>query len=118
MIDDATTPELLLRAGVAQGADHLAGLGQPEVAAKLSDAEVGHPELPAQVEEQVGRLDVAVNDAHLMSVLQRLGGLLAEGGDAREEPSPLRGPLRREGDGSARRRVLRLGRRSLGIVAG
>ena len=48
----------------------------------LGQAEVGHPDGAAGVQQQVRRLDVAVEDALLVGVLQRLGHLHADLGHA------------------------------------
>ena len=61
----------LLRAHVARRPEHIAGQRQPGVPRDAGQPEVGHPQAPAAVQEQVGRLDVAVQDALLMRVLQR-----------------------------------------------
>ena len=53
---------------------------RPGVALDLGQAEVGDPELALGVEQEVGRLDVAVEDAAGVGVVQRLGGLHAEPG--------------------------------------
>ena len=50
----------------------------------LGQAEVGDPDLALGVEQQVGRLDVAVEDALLMSVFERLGHLDADPRHAHE----------------------------------
>ena len=64
-------------------AQQVAGDGQLGVAANQRQAEVGHPQFAASVEKQIGRLDVAVDDAGLMGIFQRFGRLDGE---------PCRGP--------------------------
>ena len=78
MVHHAAPGQNLLGAGVAQRAQNLPGDGEADVAADLGQAEVGDPELPARVQKQVGRLDVAVDDAHRMGVFQREGRLPAQ----------------------------------------
>ena len=46
-------------------------------------AEVGHPEVALGVEQEIGRLDVAVDDPALMGVVERLGGLDRQAAAAR-----------------------------------
>ena len=84
MIDDPAASQELLRAGVLDRAEEFAADGEPGIARDLRQAEVGDPELPPQVQEQVARLDVAVHDAQLMSVLERERCLPAEVGHAVE----------------------------------
>ena len=67
-------PAEALRRHVAQRADEVAGVGQGRVL-RLDEAEVAHPEHAGGVQEQVGRLDVAVNDAVGVGIGQRLGHL-------------------------------------------
>ena len=69
---------------------------QPLVFA-LGQAEVGDPDDPGVVEQEVARLDVAVDDAAGMGVGQPLRRLAANLGHAPEEQSPAsREPGRRE----------------------
>ena len=72
---------------VAERAQDVAGVGQPLVLA-LGQAEVGDPDDPRVVEQQVGRLDVAVDDAAGVGVGQPLRRLAADLGHAPEELSP------------------------------
>ena len=53
----------LLRAHVAQGADHVAGLRQAGVGGHCARPKSVTQRLPLAVEQQVGRLDVAMDDA-------------------------------------------------------
>jgi hypothetical protein len=48
------------------------------------EAEVGDPEFAGVVDEEVGRLDIAVENAVLMGMVERFGGLNAEAGDGAE----------------------------------
>ena len=52
------------------------------MADELRQAEIGDPDRLMLVDQEIGRLDVAVKDSLFMCVLERLGGLDA---DARHE---------------------------------
>ena len=67
---------------VAERAEDVAGVGQVLLIGGLGEAEVGDPDTAMSVEEQVARFDVAVDDALLVGVLEGLGGLEADAGDA------------------------------------
>ena len=70
----------LLRAHVMWGAEREARLGQFLTACcveRLGDAEVRHQSMPTGEEDVLG-LDVAVNDAPIMRVLQRIRHLPGE----------------------------------------
>jgi hypothetical protein len=69
---------------VAEGAKEVAGEGEVVGAFDAGQAEVGDPEFAVGVEQQVGGLDVAVDDAQLVGVVQGFGGLDAQFGDAAE----------------------------------
>ena len=71
VIDDPAPGQKLLRTGVADRAEKLTADGEPGIAGDLGQSEVGDPELPPQVHEQVARFDVPVHDAQLMGVLER-----------------------------------------------
>ena len=63
------------------GAEHVARLRQPDVGGYLGQAEVRYLDVAVRIEQQVGRLDVAVNDARLMRIIQRIGRLCDNAGD-------------------------------------
>ena len=73
-----------LRRHVAQRAQDVAGVRQIVAAGSghLGQAEVGDPHRAAHVQQQVGRLDVAVQDALLVGVFQGIGHLPADVGHA------------------------------------
>src|SRR5262249_4285888 len=73
--------ESLLGAHVPKRAQDVAGEGQAVVTLDLGQAEVGDPETALGVEQQVRGLDVSVEDAPGVRVIERLGRLKAEGGD-------------------------------------
>ena len=63
---------------VPQRADNVAGARQLIAALGLGQAEVGDPDLALSVQQQVGGLDVAVEDALLVGILQSLRHLDAD----------------------------------------
>ena len=84
----------LFRAHVPQRSQHVAGHRQVGLARQPRQAEIGHPEVAGAIDEQVGRLDVAVQDAVLVGVLQRVGSLDSEMGDGADEAlTPGRGAI-------------------------
>ncbi len=87
----------LLGTHVAQRAQQFARHGQAGGALEQSQAEIGDPEIAAHVEQQVGRLDVAMDDAGLMCVFERLGRLLHELGNSAEKRRAPRGAFGGEG---------------------
>ena len=60
---------------VSDRAHDVAGTGQVAVAGDLGQAEVGDPDRAVGVEQEVRRLDVAVEDAVLMGIIECLGHL-------------------------------------------
>ena len=87
----------------AQGADDLAFQGEVVRFLRLRQAEVGDPDRALQVQQQVGRLDIAVQHPLSVGVRQRIGHL---GTDPRHG-HPVGPPVVRE---RARKRRRRLGR--------
>ncbi len=84
---------------VAQSADDVARLGQVFRVAGLGQSEVGHPDIAPRIQQQVRRLDVAVQDSLTIGILQRLADLEADAGDTQEKrPIPIG-----KGERSARR---------------
>ena len=63
-------PAGLLGAHVAQGADHVAGDGERIAAADVREPEVGDVDRAVRIEQQIGRLNIAVNDAELVRMLR------------------------------------------------
>ena len=61
---------------------------------RLGQSEIGEPEVAARVDHQVPRLDVAVEHALLVRVVERLGRLDAEAGHRAEERPVVRQPRR------------------------
>ena len=61
-------------------------MGQRVVFERLGEAEVRNPDMPVVVQQQIGRLDVAMHRAQVMSVLQGLGDL---GTDASREATTI-----------------------------
>ena len=79
-----------LGAQVAKRPEHVSGPRQIAAVKEPGEAEVSNPEVPSGIDQEVGWLDVAVQHAALVGVLQRLGRL--EG-----EPSRAAGARRRRG---------------------
>ena len=104
VIDDPAPGEDLLGAGVAQRAEHLARDREPDVPRDLGQAEVGDPELTAEVQQQVPRLDVAMHDPRLVGVLQRQRRLPAQPGHAGRSTGD--GPRTARARSSSRRMLL------------
>ena len=65
----------LLGAHVAQGADEVSGRRHAGFTPDTGQAEVGDPQVAATIDQQVGRLHVAVHNAALVGVFERLGRL-------------------------------------------
>ena len=96
MIDDPAPGENLLRAGVAQRAQHFPRDREPDIARDPGQAEVGDPELSAEVQQQVPRLDVAMHDSPLVGVLKRQRRLSTQPGHALEVPEVVCSSLARD----------------------
>ena len=103
MIDAAS--ERLLRRHVRDGADHHAGdghllLGDQLVALfrrqELRQAEVEHLDEAAVGANQVGALDVAMDDAAAVRLVERVGDLHADVDHFADRQRPLRDPLREQ----------------------
>jgi hypothetical protein len=80
-VDNDSLAQGLFGAHVPQRAHEVAAERQAVVSLDLRQAEVGDPKSALMVEEQVARLDVAVQDATRMGVVEGLGGLKAEARD-------------------------------------
>ncbi len=80
-----------LRSGVTQRASHLAGTGEILLFEDLGQAEIGDPQCTLMIEQQVGRLDIAMQDALSVRIGQRLGRLHAEPGDEARQGDNERG---------------------------
>ena len=76
---------------ITQRADHVAGIRQVVAARQLRQAEVGDPGDLVLVDQDVRRLDVAVQDALVVRVIEGLRRLDADPGDE----SPVVGAVRR-----------------------
>ena len=74
---------------VPERAQDVAGVRQVLLVVRLGQAEIGHPDHPGGVQQEVRRLDVAMEHALGVGVLQGVGDLHADPGHA----LPVAGPL-------------------------
>ena len=74
----------------------IAGVRQAQVAGEPRQAEVGDPECAIAIDQEVGRLDVAMDDAQAMGVVERIGSLDSQAGHIAAKGAVLvRRPARR-----------------------
>ena len=66
---------------VLQSPDQVVGLGQVFAALEFGESEVGHPGGAVSIEQQVRRLDVAVQHTSPVGVVERIGHCRADPGD-------------------------------------
>jgi hypothetical protein len=78
VIHQATLAQDLFRAHVTQSPHQVARQRQAQIGLGKSQAEIGNPQIAPVVQEQVCRLDISVDNPHLMSVLQGFRGLNAQ----------------------------------------
>src|SRR5262245_206395 len=71
VIDHTAANQDLFGAGVTERANQFARACEPRVAGHLSETEVRNPDAAMRVEQQVGGLDVAMDDSDRMGVFQR-----------------------------------------------
>ena len=81
LVDDPSPGQGLLGAHVTERTDHVAGMSQAEITGKPRQSEIGDPERTIRVDQQVGRLDVAMEDAQTMGVVKCIGRLSTKSGD-------------------------------------
>ena len=120
MVQHLAVPLSLFRAHVAQRAQQIAGHGEIGPGPGLGQPEVGDQQMPLGVDEQVRRLDVSVDHAHLVGMLEGFSRLRPPVGHGAEEPRRLTRSIRRYvglrfafGLGGRRRRFLALGERPI-----
>ena len=102
VVQHDTRAERLLRAHVAERAQQIAAHRQVAVAFDGGQAEIGKPQRPALINKQIRRLNISVDDAAAVSVLQRFGRLNAEPGNGAIESGAAVGAECGEGgDGSS-----------------
>ena len=70
MVDQGNLPQRLLGTHVTQRAHQVAGPRQGGVGLAAGESEVGHPELAVAVQQQIGGLDVAMDDAAFVGRVQ------------------------------------------------
>ena len=70
MVDQGNLPQRLFGAHVTQRAHQIAASRQGRVGLAASKSKIGHPELVVAVQHQIGRLDVAMDDAVFVGCVQ------------------------------------------------
>ena len=70
VVDHDRLAHRLLGAHEPQGADQVTGAGQVAVFLHPGQAEIGHPQMARPVQEEIGRLDVAVDHSVSMGVVE------------------------------------------------
>ena len=88
-VDHGVVGRRLLGAHVAERSQQVAGGRQARIPLEPRQAEVGDPEVPAGIEHQVRRLDIPVQHALFVGVLERLGGLAGQAGGLAEQSAAL-----------------------------
>ena len=94
MVHHRPFAEGLLRTHVAERPQQVARHGQAGARLAMGQPEIGDPQVGVQINQQIGRLDVAMHHAHLVGVFQGEGGLHAQPGHG-AEIGPARERLRR-----------------------
>ena len=89
-------PLHLLRRHVMRRADHLPRFGQRGVLDGLGQTEIGDQDLPPPVDENVLRLEIAMDDALIMRRLQPLADLPEDVDDARQRQASFASQQGRE----------------------
>src|SRR5690242_8043173 len=105
MIEQHALTARLFGTHVTQSADEIAGLRQPRLGVKLGQPEVSDPHVATGFDEYVGRLDITMNDAQTMRVINRPRHLRRQSRRRSEELPLMRGPLGRELRSQHRMRV-------------
>ena len=80
-IDERVLAQRLLGAHVPQRSRKITRERRARRCPNVSHPEIGHPEVTTPVEQQVGGLDIAVDDPLVVSVTQGLGRLHAQSSD-------------------------------------
>ena len=75
MVEHDPRAERLLRAHVAERAQQVAGHREVRAAFDAGEPKVGEPQTAALIDEQIRGLDVAMDDAARVGVLERFGRL-------------------------------------------
>lgn len=104
------SPAGLFGTHVPQGADEISGCRHAGIGFDLGQSEVGDPDLSVGVEQQIGRLDIAMDHAVFVRIGKSTGDLASDPGDPPESVAGFgfgRGQSQVEGRGgvSAVRRV-------------
>ena len=87
MVEDNPLPGCLFGTHVADRAHDVACVRQARSIVEVGQAEVGNPDVSAEVDQEIRRLDVPVNDALLVGILQ---GFCRLGHAPRDRPVALR----------------------------
>ena len=80
MVQQHAAPFGLLGTHIAQRAEQIARARELHVGMKLRQTEIGDPEIAAPIKQQIAGLDVAMDDAHRVGMIECHGRLLHQAG--------------------------------------
>src|SRR5262245_23335518 len=95
MVNQTSLAQSLLRTHVSERADQIAGERKALITMTAGQAEIGDPNVALRIEKEIRRLDIAMNDTHLMRVIQCLRCLNPDFGNSVKQLQSVLRPQRR-----------------------